>query len=230
MTDRLKCVLFSMQPMWVEKVFRGEKDDEIRKIAPDIKAPFKAFVYCTKDGYDGRFPRKEILSVGDRVCNGMVVGEFICTGITEVIGSEKQIISANRSSRSCVSDEDLRKYVSGKNRLSFIHIGDRIAYSTPINLARFEYWKPRVLQDSIDDEYFNLQHQIERAPQSWCYVKEPPASVVNRERGIIQWVQPAVQCGECVYRCKGPADGMCFMKSSCMDKKSWCLLGEKRCT
>lgn len=228
MLQAMKCVLFSMQPTWVEKVFSGKKDDEIRKLAPDLTPPFKAYVYCTKDGYNGRFPRKEILAVNDQVCNGMVVGEFICTNVVETGCSNVQLLAANSRSRTCVSDEELRAYAAGANKLSFIHIGDRHAYSQPLNIARFNYWEPRVREDEWEEDMYTLQYQIERAPQSWCYVQELSAPVKNEEHGHICWVRPAVQCGECMYRCKGPADGMCFMKNRLVDKDGWCLQGERR--
>jgi len=101
----MKSILMSIQPKWCEKIINGKKTIEVRKTAP--KAPFRAFIYCTKQ----RFPNKKYLYINETsvrseygVCddwlkydtdtlninegtpyqyetyfaNGKIIGEFIC--------------------------------------------------------------------------------------------------------------------------------------------------------
>lgn len=78
----MKSVLLSIRPKWCELIASGEKTIEVRKTRPKISLPFKCYIYCTRD--------KEISFADDRshnlfdVCgNGKVIGEFICSEITE---------------------------------------------------------------------------------------------------------------------------------------------------
>lgn len=47
MVSKMKAVLISIQPKWVEKITNGEKTIEVRKTAPK-QVPFKCYIYCTK--------------------------------------------------------------------------------------------------------------------------------------------------------------------------------------
>lgn len=93
-------VLISIQPKWCELVASGKKTVEVRKTRPKIETPFKCYIYCTNkkpylvwgdvlrgdwvteftsiSGYN----RKDAEEIWD-VFNGKVIGEFICTEITE---------------------------------------------------------------------------------------------------------------------------------------------------
>ena len=48
MVSKMKAVLISIQPKWVEKITNGEKTIEVRKTAPKCGVPFKGYIYCTK--------------------------------------------------------------------------------------------------------------------------------------------------------------------------------------
>ena len=45
----MKAVLLSVKPKWCKLIFSGEKTIEVRKTAPKLETPFKAYVYCTKE-------------------------------------------------------------------------------------------------------------------------------------------------------------------------------------
>ena len=43
-----KAVLISIRPQWCAKIASGEKTIEFRKSRPELKKPFKCYIYCTK--------------------------------------------------------------------------------------------------------------------------------------------------------------------------------------
>ena len=45
----MKAVLMAIHRKWCEKIFRGEKTVEVRKIAPNLETPYKVYVYQTKN-------------------------------------------------------------------------------------------------------------------------------------------------------------------------------------
>lgn len=46
-----KAVLISIRPQWCAKIASGEKTIEFRKSRPELKKPFKCYIYCTKADY-----------------------------------------------------------------------------------------------------------------------------------------------------------------------------------
>ena len=139
----MRAILISIKPQHTEKIFAFEKDDELRKIIPRLPPPFKCCVYCTLSG-----PAE----IRKRIGGGLVIGEFICDGIDTIHGTDARAYEErNAKSKSCVSNEQLLQYLNGGDKLSFMHIGERILYDKPKSLADFGLWKP---------------------PQSWCYVGE----------------------------------------------------------
>lgn len=96
---KMKAVMISIQPKWVEKIVNGEKTIEVRKTAPKLETPFKGYMYCTNDRKykiatfefaDGWHIKKYDDST-NYACgctwrkredwNGKVVGEFACSEI-----------------------------------------------------------------------------------------------------------------------------------------------------
>lgn len=95
-----KAVIASVQPNWCLLMAKGLKLIELRKTKPNIPPPFKCYIYCTNtkpylvwgDVFRGDwnteftsisgYNRKDAEEIWD-VFNGKVIGEFICTEITE---------------------------------------------------------------------------------------------------------------------------------------------------
>ena len=83
----MKAVLISIKPKYCELIASGKKTVEVRKTRPKIDAPFKCYIYCTKGKTpflmptysSGKLDESDIWEVG----NGKVIGEFICTEITD---------------------------------------------------------------------------------------------------------------------------------------------------
>ena len=72
-----KSVLISIRPRWASLILSGEKTLELRRTRPNLKPPFRCYIYCTK----GRKPWVRADVPGIRR-DGYVVAEFICDNIT----------------------------------------------------------------------------------------------------------------------------------------------------
>lgn len=86
----MKSVLLSIKPKYCELIAGGIKTIEVRKTKPKLDTPFKCYIYCTKDKNISFWRSKRYSYADDRshnlfdVCgNGKVIGEFICSKITE---------------------------------------------------------------------------------------------------------------------------------------------------
>ena len=75
-----KAVLISIRPEWCKKIAGGQKIVEIRKTAPNLKKPFKCYIYCTKSTHFVDIPgvKESDLMPAD----GKVIGEFTCYSTT----------------------------------------------------------------------------------------------------------------------------------------------------
>lgn len=96
-----KAVMLSIRPKWCEKIAGGEKTIEVRKTKPNLKTPFKCYIYCTNirpflvwgDIFRGDwfteftrisgYSRAEADKIWD-VFNGHIAGEFTCDRIYEI--------------------------------------------------------------------------------------------------------------------------------------------------
>lgn len=123
--------LLSIKPEWWEKILAGEKDLEIRKTAPR--------------GGTGEPEPWPLLVLAYVSGTGAVQGQFLCQGWV------KSNCWRYMSSRSCVPEEDLKKYAGGKSLDGWI-VGEVEAYNTPCPLAEFG---------------------LNRPPMSWQYVEIP---------------------------------------------------------
>lgn len=155
-----KCVLISIHPRWIDKIFFGEKTVEIRKNKPKIEPPFKCYVYMTAGSYEWkRDPwTTAVFPDGAQAYDGsqMVVGEFICDRITPVCVNDTLIEHTELQKETCLSEQQLAEYLKGKVGYGW-HISDARTYKHPLPVSAFK--KP---ESSV----------LAKAPQSWCYVEE----------------------------------------------------------
>lgn len=108
MVSKMKSVLISIQPKWVEKIASGQKTIEVRKTAPKLKVPFKGYIYATKakkwfhsgiiitsdellwlsSGKIKMCDGLELWADGEdyQCVNGKVIGEFICDKVIKTCG------------------------------------------------------------------------------------------------------------------------------------------------
>ena len=175
-----KAVMISIRPKWCEKIASGEKTVEVRKTRPNLKTPFKCYIYCTQIGDVRRL-------AGER---GKVIGEFVCDRIDRLVrvgfdgsGEPAKYCICNSDmfvwsvdgvrENACLTQEELEKYLGGYEGYGW-HISEPKIYDTPKDLSKFS----RPFENCIDkvcDEFGcasceNGGH-IKRPPQSWCYVE-----------------------------------------------------------
>lgn len=193
----MKSVLISIRPQWVEKIASGEKTIEVRKSAPK-EVPFKAYIYCTSQKFDG-----EILLTADkkverryRHCRdnddiplaGKVIGEFICDkvysiknqGSRFVVADEEQGVTNEIARQSCLDYDDMVGYLGNKDGYGW-HISDLKIYDKPKELSEFRKSGFMTEEEWLFNLYPNThchydawakKFEITRPSQSWCYVEE----------------------------------------------------------
>lgn len=179
-----KAVLISIQPQWCEKIASGEKTLEIRKTKPKLQTPFKCYIYCTNAKTNGDFIlckseevselfgynkavgiNKGFAKKEDIKLKGKVIGEFVCVKVDEYAfdccdhpeigidgdgGDNWYEIDDEDLIKTCLSEFELKSY-GNRYPLYGWHISDLVIYDKPKQLSEFN---------------------INRAPQSWCYVQE----------------------------------------------------------
>ncbi len=157
----MKSVLISIQPKWCELIANRKKTVEVRKTRPKIDVPFKCYIYMTK-AYDTIFGKGK----PKRVCigGGKVIGEFICDSI---IADKSFGHNALFKTSACMSDADISAYCLNDEMYGW-HISDLVIYDKPRELSEFRYYNPIV---KLEGGYPIPIHEIERPPQSWCYVE-----------------------------------------------------------
>ena len=161
----MQSVLLSIRPEWLQKILAGQKTVELRLSAPDLIPPFRVFLYCSGKGTKNPSEILEIHSGGKIYkANGLVVGEFTCTGIDQLIrigsmGSGMQaqycVVDSSYSretalrlfEEACLTTKQAEDYLAGREGYGW-HIADVQVYSKPKTLGQFAFT---------------------RAPQSWRY-------------------------------------------------------------
>ena len=169
----MKSVMISIKPRWCELIASGRKIIEVRKTRPKLEAPFKCYIYCTKEFFrkgDGYFQGKYY---------GKVIGEFVCDYILEITpdtyGHHEYFISDDDLNASCLTTNDLWGYANGKTLYGW-HISDLVIYDEPKELS--EFVKPCNRNCFAPCPYYQGKEYecegsiITRPPQSWCYVEE----------------------------------------------------------
>lgn len=79
----MKSILQSIKPQYCELIASGKKTIEVRKTRPKLDVPFKVYIYCTKKSYLGLLEDDFWLILKKKVCNGKVIGEYVCDEIIE---------------------------------------------------------------------------------------------------------------------------------------------------
>ena len=169
----MKSVLISIQPKWCKLIASGKKTVEVRKTRPNIKTPFKCYIYCTKDNTDivpSRIWWKMDKTGFQHILNGMVIGEFVCDKIIELAPINRA--DEDIEKQACLSREQIVEYLRGKGWAW--HISDLVIYDKPKELGEFFHAcdKPKGTDCSLCvDRRENKCKSITRPPQSWCYVE-----------------------------------------------------------
>lgn len=191
MVSKMKSVLISIQPKWVEKIANGQKTIEVRKTAPKCEVPFKCYIYATKakkwfhsgiiltsnellwlssgkikmcDGF-------ELWADGEdyQCVNGKVIGEFVC--------DNAEWMSMRDCDKACMTLKEAVDYGKGKKLYAW-HISDLKIYDKPKELSEFRVPCPTSCENCKNPLYYECWCEekgikvVTRAPQSWQYVEE----------------------------------------------------------
>ena len=210
---KMKAIMISIQPQWVDKILNGEKTIEIRKTMPKCELPCKVYIYCTngymlydlrnedylelKKNYTLDVTRKsnKYLSGTPPMLNRKVVAEFTLNKIETLWQNNKNKTStatvvdkAIFEKQTCMTWEQYCEYhkcKNGKYPNSYAwHIDDLKIYDKPKELSEFR--KRNKCHYADYDEgccfecctFYDLgdcdggYSELERPPQSWCYVEE----------------------------------------------------------
>lgn len=167
----MKSVLISIRPSLTAKILNKEKTVEVRGTRPNVKTPFRVYIYTPthnesrystdllvkKRGKYKLLPLCEYSQTSGEVLNGKVIGEFVCDKIYRLDWidyddeyPEKKFLEALVEFTGC-SAGTLFEY---RHRLDFPfygwHISELKIYDTPKDLSDF-----------------NKTY----SPRSWCYAK-----------------------------------------------------------
>lgn len=152
-------VLISINPYWCQLIASGKKTIEVRKTRPQIKTPFKCYIYCTKDkGNSG--PATHFFESDDGTfysagktfsafLSGTVIGEFVCDYIEHYVTlytpnyatlymkeEYGEVISSIDFGATCLTEDDFFAY-GKRNDLFGWHISNLRIYDHPKKLSDF---------------------------------------------------------------------------------------------
>lgn len=184
----MKSVLISIKPKWCELIASSRKTIEVRKTKPKCKTPFKCYIYCSK-GTKDLIKGCIATTIGFVARNsGKVIGEFVCDRVDTY--DDDTIFAFQHEDytrwndfdleRACIHPEDFQNYAGGKWLYGW-HISDLVIYDKPKGLS--EFWNadkcPYASKNGCAYKYHCFRagetkrcgQQIERPPQSWCYVE-----------------------------------------------------------
>lgn len=194
----MKSVLISIQPQWCELIIdgkvpsRNKKTVEVRKTKPNIKTPFKCYIYCTqvKNKNDEYWIVEPDFMY---YANGSVIGEFVCDKIYDIRTYQKTNQSREAYCEDLDDDElervtflktaDIANYLNEKNGYGW-HISDLKIYDKPEEIS--EFFTAKICRDyyggysGCDDVCGAAENndcrrghtRLTCPPQSWCYVEE----------------------------------------------------------
>ena len=194
-------ILMSIAPEWIAKILNGEKTVEIRKRFPNDYVGW-VYIYCTKALPLARYvddtKRYMFLSgstdsiknerESGKYINGTVVARFWCDKVEEysIDNTCPRYKDNYYHADCCLTNKEIYDYVSNKTYKA-IHILKLEIFDKPKNVSEFlkpdtpTYEETKAVLKGSQSNYSKkdflysqkLFHNIiERAPQSWCYVRE----------------------------------------------------------
>lgn len=180
----MKSILLSIRPKYVELIASGQKTIEVRKTAPQLQVPFKAYIYATKAK---KFYKCGAVSTSDELLwlangkvemgdgfkfwadgdeyqclNGRIIGEFICDKIDKYTFSHYEAeyrVTHVEQNAMCLNQPELIHYGKGEMLYGW-HISDLKLYDKPKELSEF------------GKVGFGHEVPLKRPPQSWMYIED----------------------------------------------------------
>lgn len=178
----MKAVMISIRPEWCKKIMSGEKTVEVRKTKPNLKTPFKCYIYCTagtgKNTLNIPITTEQLIddlcetgsmrSLNCPIGNQKVIGEFVCNLISSTLDPAGGLVDVVDCEQSCLSPKEIIRYADG-GILHFWYISSLKIYDKPMELNKFEN----------DSSVLTFREDgclgwtgMQQPPQSWCYVEE----------------------------------------------------------
>lgn len=181
-----KAILMSIHPKQCEMIVYGEKAIVVHKTRPKLDAPFKCYIYCTKEQLltkshnDGRIyisPDKKYQGSlernGNITLSGHVISEFVCDEIIKSTGKYGDELYLKLWDTGAVY-EDVKGYA--RHHKYGWHISDLKIYDEPKLLSDFKPWNRECAYSDLGLAIPKCEKchecKIEKPPQSWCYVEE----------------------------------------------------------
>ena len=171
-------LLLSTHPKWCEMIGNLKKQWDIRKTCPNVKLPFKVYLYMTA----GFASYPVTINGNPYIChnNGgqTVIGEFVCDRIEKfyipypaffdrITNDLLKIID-----EACLTPLQIHHYIKTNAGYAW-HISEVKMYEQQKELDEFFYAckHPEGTDCSkCIDRRENTCRSIKRPPQSWCYV------------------------------------------------------------
>lgn len=193
----MKTVLLSIRPNWCKLIWSGMKTVEVRKNRPNLKTPFKVYIYCSGHaGWTMKSPKAGVQKMDSRV-----IGEFTCDKIDKLVHvgtmMDINILTLDGLYKpadallqaACLTEEIAKKYLQGRNGYGW-HISDLKIYDKTRDLdkfSRFGFWG--INGTGFCGNYCCENYEppdscmtpptckingcsVCRPPQSWCYVED----------------------------------------------------------
>ena len=157
----MKSVLLSIQRPHTDNIKALIKKIEVRKNKPNQETPFPCFIYETKT----------------KGGCGKVIGEFVCDEVYEwkYDYCDGVDIDDDLILDTCLDREDINIYAKGKTLYGW-HISELKIYDKPKPIMQFNKPCPIEIKNCPGCEFYSTNtgccmNNIDRAPQSWCYVE-----------------------------------------------------------
>lgn len=176
--------LFSVRPQWIQKISTGDKTVEVRKTAPKLALPYKAYLYCTK----AKEPFCLIVDKGNYqsgstsiyTSGGVVVGEFVCDAECLLVSNSLAMVWKEfEVPGTCLSGVEILKYLGNGKSGYGLHIASLTIYDKPRDLSEFRrmcknglYCESCAMYNENSGKCGNSALYLHRPPVSWCYVEE----------------------------------------------------------
>lgn len=165
----MKSILQSIRPQYCEMIASGKKTIEVRKTRPKLDAPFKVYIYCTKDKlltkshnngniYLSENKYKSALEkAGNLTLSGKVIGEYVCDNVEPKYCANGIATYYENERGTCLSDAELQMYADGVKPLYFWYISDLKIYDKPKELSEFTILCKEYDKDNPDCECCDYQ-------------------------------------------------------------------------
>ena len=186
--------MLPIHPKWCRLIASGDKYIEVRKRAPRIPTPYKAYLYCTKqqrweDALNLPISREEMLR--DLEINGMkcmskyanerVWAECVCFRDDSIVikcSDPTLLVNHYEIPGTGLSDFEIMEYLGNGKEGNALWLSDLKVYDRPREITEFRKICPNgtcescAMYNAHENTCGNAALILRRPPQSWCYVEE----------------------------------------------------------